>query len=66
MFVEVICIATNSSDAKKLAVWDTVFASLWVCRVISQVIMGISRFAIEVCLYSIVFEYDFGVKKSHF
>ena len=38
----------DSSDSQELAVWYAVFACLWVCQVIIQLIVRMSGFGVEI------------------
>ena len=47
---EIFLSGANTSDSKELTVWDAVFASLRVGRIISQIVVRISGFTVKVCL----------------
>ena len=47
VFVEIIIVCADSSDSQKLAVGDAVLASLWVCRIIVQIIVRVGGFCVQ-------------------
>ena len=66
MSVKVFFAGTDASDSQKLAVRDAVFAPLWMRRIVVQVVMRVSRFAVKVCGDQASIQLHQGVQEGDF
>ena len=66
MFIKVCFTGADSSDSQELAVRDAVFASLWMCRIVVQVIVGVSGFGVEICQDCSPFQSNQSIEEGDF
>ena len=63
IFVIVLDVSASPSYSKELAIWDALFAIPWVGRIIVQIIVSISRFAVQRSVDFVVLKMYYSVKE---
>ena len=66
MGVKCVQLTANPSYPEELAIWDAVFASLRMGWLISEVVMWVCWFGVQICGYSIIFYTNHCVQEAHF